>query len=199
MRELTVKDIEQIVKQQGTLLSIKENATVSEAANKMTNNHVGCLVVFDMQDKFVGIITERDIIAKMSAKTDSTIGSVLVRDIMTTEVVMVDGSATVAEAVRLMKEKGVRALIVDRRSEEDAYGIVTQRDVVYSVMAERKDPTKVKVHEVMTKPLVVVNPDLDAVYVARLMAQKGLSRAPVIYEQKLQGVVSVTDLITKAM
>jgi CBS domain-containing protein len=121
------------------------------------------------------------------------------RDIMTTEVVTVDGSAPVAEAVRLMKEKGVRALIVERRSEDDAYGIVTQRDIVYSVMAERKDPTKVKVHEVMTKPLVVVNPNLDAVYVARLMAQKGLSRAPVIYEQKLQGVVSVSDLITKAM
>jgi len=121
------------------------------------------------------------------------------RDIMTTEVVTVDGAATVAEAVRLMKEKGVRALIVERRSNDDAYGIVTQRDIIYSVMAERKDPTKVKIHEVMTKPLVVVNPDLDAVYVARLMAQKGLSRAPVIYEQKLQGVVSVTDLITKAM
>ena len=121
------------------------------------------------------------------------------RDIMTTEVVTVDGSATVAEAVRLMKEKGVRALIVERRSDDDAYGIVTQRDIVYSVMAERKDPTKVKVHEVMTKPLVVVTPDLDAVYVARLMAQKGLSRAPVIYEQKLQGVISVTDLVTKAM
>ena len=121
------------------------------------------------------------------------------RDIMTTEVVTVDGSAPVAEAVRLMKEKGVRALIVERRSDDDAYGIVTQRDIVYSVMAERKDPTKVKVHEVMTKPLVVVNPNLDAVYVARLMAQKGLSRAPVIYEQKLQGVVSVSDLIAKAM
>jgi CBS domain-containing protein len=121
------------------------------------------------------------------------------RDIMTTEVVTVAGSATVAEAVKLMKEKGVRALIVERRNEDDAYGIVTQRDIVYSVMAERKDPTKVKIHEVMTKPLVVVNPDLDVVYVARLMAQKGLSRAPVLYEQKLQGVISVTDLITKAM
>ncbi|MCJ7821911.1 MAG: CBS domain-containing protein [Armatimonadetes bacterium] len=121
------------------------------------------------------------------------------RDIMTTEVVTVDGSASVAEAVRLMKETGVRALIVERRSEDDAYGIVTQRDIVYSVMAERKDPAKVQVHEVMTKPLVVVNPGLDAVYVARLMAQKGLSRAPVLYEQKLQGVISVTDLITKAM
>ncbi len=121
------------------------------------------------------------------------------RDIMTTEVVTVEGSATVAEVVRLMKEKGVRALIVERRDEGDAYGIVTQRDVVYSVMAERKDPSKVKVHEIMTKPLVVVNPDLDVVYVARLMAQKGLSRAPVLYEQKLQGVISVTDIITKAM
>jgi len=121
------------------------------------------------------------------------------RDIMTAEVVTVDGSATVADAVSLMKEKGVRALIVERRNEDDAYGIVTQRDLVYSVMAERKDPTSVKVHEVMTKPLVVVNPDLDVVYVARLMAQKGLSRAPVLYEGKLQGVISVTDLITKAM
>jgi len=121
------------------------------------------------------------------------------RDIMTAEVVTVDGSATVADAVSLMKEKGVRALIVDRRNEDDAYGIVTQRDIVYSVLAERRDPTGVKVHEVMAKPLVVVNPDLDVVYVARLMAQKGLSRAPVLYEGKLQGVISVSDLITKAM
>ena len=119
------------------------------------------------------------------------------RDIMTAEVVTVDGSATVADAVSLMKEKGVRALIVDRRNEDD--GIVTQRDIVYSVLAERRDPTGVKVHEVMAKPLVVVNPDLDVVYVARLMAQKGLSRAPVLYEGKLQGVISVSDLITKAM
>ena len=66
------------------------------------------------------------------------------RDIMTTAVVTREGSATVAEAVGLMKEKGVRALIVERRSEEDAYGIVTQRDIVYSVMAERKDPAKVR-------------------------------------------------------
>jgi CBS domain-containing protein len=121
------------------------------------------------------------------------------RDIMTADVVTVDGSAPVSEAVWLMKEKGVRALIVERRSKEDAYGIVTQRDIVYSVMAERRDPADVKIHEIMTKPLVVVNPDLDAVYVARLMAQKGLSRAPVLFDEKLQGVISVTDLITKAM
>ena len=121
------------------------------------------------------------------------------RDIMAKEMVTVDGSATVAEAVKLMKEKGVRALIVDRRSEDDAYGIVTQRDIVYRVVAERRDPASVRVHEIMTKPLVVINPDLDVVYVARLMAQQKLSRAPVLFEQKLQGVVSVSDIIGKGM
>lgn len=121
------------------------------------------------------------------------------RDIMVTDVVMVDGSATVAEAVELMKAKQVRALIVDRRSEEDAYGMVTQRDVVYRVVAQGRDPRAVRVYEIMSKPLVVVNPDLDVKYVARLMAQRGLSRAPVLAEQKLQGVVSISDIVMKAM
>ena len=121
------------------------------------------------------------------------------RDIMTTDVVTVDGSATVAEAVKLMKDKKVRALIVDRRSEEDAYGIVTQRDVVYGVVAQGLDASEVKVSEIMSKPLVVVNPDLDVKYVARLMAHQGLSRAPVLFEQKLQGVVSISDIIEKSM
>lgn len=121
------------------------------------------------------------------------------RDIMVTDVVMVDGSATVAEAVELMKAKQVRALIVDRRSEDDAYGMVTQRDVAYRVVAEGRDPRAVRVYEIMSKPLVVVNPDLDVKYVARLMAQRGLSRAPVLAEQKLQGVVSISDIVMKAM
>lgn len=121
------------------------------------------------------------------------------RDIMTPNVVMIDGTATVAEAVKLMKEKGVRALIVDRRGDEDAYGMVTQRDIAYKVMAQGLDPNEVKVHEIHSKPLVVVNPDLDVKYVARLMANFKLSRAPVIFDKKVQGIVSVSDLINKAM
>lgn len=121
------------------------------------------------------------------------------KDIMSTDVVMVDGLATVAEAVKTMKDRGVRSLIVDRRSEDDAYGIVTQRDVVYQVMAKGLDPNQVKVHEIMSKPLVVVNPNLDVKYVARLMANMRLSRAPVIGEHRLMGIVSVSDLVNKAI
>ena len=121
------------------------------------------------------------------------------RDIMTTDVVTIDGNATVAEAVAKMKEKGVRALVVERREKDDAYGMITQRDIAYNVFAQGEDPASVKVHEIFSKPLVVVNPDLDVKYVARLMANFGLSRAPVIFEGKVQGIVSVSDIVTKAM
>ncbi|GBC96684.1 Hypoxic response protein 1 [bacterium HR16] len=121
------------------------------------------------------------------------------KDIMTTDVVTIQGTATVAEAVALMKQKGVRSLIVDRRSEEDAYGIVTQRDIVYKVVAKGLSPESVQVHEIMSKPLVVVNPNLDVKYVARLLANTGLSRAPVIGDHRLMGVVSLSDIVNKAM
>ncbi len=114
---------------------------------------------------------------------------------MTTDVVTIAGDATVAEAISKMNDEGVRCLIVELRSPDDAYGIITQRDVCYAVAAHSVDPESVQVHEIMSKPLVVVNKDLDIRYVARLMANQGLSRAPVIFDGKLQGIVSVSDII----
>jgi len=120
------------------------------------------------------------------------------KDIMTTEVVTIEPSATVAEAVALMKEKGLRALIVERTNEEDAYGIVTETDIVYKVVAQGLSPQSVLVREIMTKPCIVVNPDLSVENVARLFAMTGIRRAPVIRE-RLLGVISVTDIIPKAL
>ena len=117
------------------------------------------------------------------------------KDLMTTELVTIDGMASALEAAKLMKKKKVRALIVDRRDKDDAYGIITQRDVVYKTISKGVDPATVKVHEIMSKPLVVVNPDLDIRFVARLMANFDLSRAPVIAEGKIQGIVSVSDVM----
>ncbi len=117
-------------------------------------------------------------------------------DIMTQEVVTIRGSATVAQAVKLMKEKGLRALIVERRHDQDAYGIVTETDIVYNVTAFGKNPKQVRVYEIMTKPCIVVNPDLAVEYVARLFANTGIRRAPVI-QDKLLGIISVTDILAK--
>ncbi|MEB3179674.1 MAG: CP12 domain-containing protein [Nostocaceae cyanobacterium] len=118
-------------------------------------------------------------------------------DIMTRDVVTIRGSATVADAVKLMKEKRLRALIVDCRYEGDAYGMVTETDIVYKVAAYGKDPKTVRVYEVMTKPCIVVTPELGVEYVARLFANTGIRRAPVI-QGKLLGIISITDILTKS-
>jgi CBS domain-containing protein len=116
------------------------------------------------------------------------------QEIMTRDVITIRGSATVAEAVKLMKDKNLRALVVKRRHDEDAYGIVTETDIVYKVAAYGKDPKKVRVFEIMTKPCIVVNPHLGIEYVARLFANTGIRRAPVI-DGQLMGIISVTDII----
>ncbi|MDJ0596826.1 MAG: CBS domain-containing protein [Pleurocapsa sp. MO_226.B13] len=119
------------------------------------------------------------------------------RDIMTTDVVTISGSATVADAVKTMKDKSLRALIVDRRSDSDPYGIVTETDIVYKVAAFGHDPKQMRVYEIMTKPCVVVNPDLGVEYVARLFANTRIRRAPVI-SGKLLGIISISDILKKS-
>ena len=118
-------------------------------------------------------------------------------DIMTKEVVTIRGSATVAIAVQLMKEKKLRALVVERAHENDAYGIITETDIVYKVTAYGKDPKQVRVYEIMTKPCIVVDPKLSVEHVARLFANTSIRRAPVI-QGDLLGVISITDILTKS-
>jgi CBS domain-containing protein len=118
-------------------------------------------------------------------------------EIMTVDVATIRGSATVADAVKVMKDKGLRALIVERRHDRDSYGIITETDIVYKIAAFGKDPKKTRVYEIMTKPCIVVNPNLGVEYVARLFANTGIRRAPVI-KGDLLGIISVTDILKKS-
>jgi len=115
-------------------------------------------------------------------------------DVMTKEVVTISGSATVADAVRLMRERKVSSLLVERRSQEDAWGIVTRKDVVNKVVDPGKDPAEVQVHEIMTKPLIMVSPGLALKYCARLFHATGIRRAPVFDGKEIIGILSNTDI-----
>ncbi|MGD1908213.1 MAG: CBS domain-containing protein [Leptolyngbyaceae cyanobacterium] len=117
--------------------------------------------------------------------------------IMTRDVVTIKGSDTVAEAVEKMKVRGLRALVVEPRTETDPYGMVTETDIVYKVAAFGHDPKQMRVYEIMTKPCVVVNPELGVEYVARLFSQTRIRRAPVI-KGGLLGVISISDILKKS-
>lgn len=94
-----------------------------------------------------------------------------------------------------MQVKKIRSLVVEP-GEDGAYGIVTETDIIYKVASKEVDPETVMVYQIMTKPCIVVNPDLDLKNVARLFTETGIVRAPVI-QKDLLGVISITDLIMK--
>ena len=116
---------------------------------------------------------------------------------MTRDVVAIRGSATLADAVAKMKKKGLRALVVEPRNDTDPYGMVTETDIVYKVAAFGHDPKQMRVYEIMTKPCIIVNPDLGVEYVARLFAQTRIRRAPVI-QGGLLGIISISDILRKS-
>ena len=122
-----------------------------------------------------------------------------VRDVMKTNFDMVDGRITVAEALETMKHVETKTLIVDKRNDDDEYGMVLISDIAKRVLGEDRSPARVNVYEVMTKPLLPINPEMDIRYCARFLDRFGLSRAPVIEHGKVIGIISFTDLVLKGL
>lgn len=122
-----------------------------------------------------------------------------VRDVMKSEVDVVDGMVTVTEALKSMKYPDTRTLIVDKRHEDDEYGVVMFRDMAKKVLARDHSPDRVNIYEIMSKPVLSVHPDMDIRYCTRLFDRFGLSRAPVLEHNKIIGLVSYTDIVLKGL
>lgn len=122
-----------------------------------------------------------------------------VRDVMKKEYDLVDGIETVQDALKKMQHIETKCLIVNKRHENDEYGIVMISDIAKLVLAKDKAPDRINVYEIMSKPVISVDPDMDIRYCARLFERFGLSRAPVIEESKVIGIVSFTDMVLRGM
>ncbi len=117
------------------------------------------------------------------------------KDLMTSDFDFISGDATVREALELMNQTRVHCLIVLPRDEYDGHGIITDRDIVYKVIATGGSLDRAYVHQVMTKPMFFVEPLHDLRAVARLLRAHKLTRAPVVEVGKIIGIVSITDII----
>ncbi|MDE1337053.1 CBS domain-containing protein [Vibrio aestuarianus] len=122
-----------------------------------------------------------------------------VRDVMANTYVIVDGLTTVHEGIHLAKQNQVKALIVDKRHEDDEYGIVLMNDIAKKVLAQNRATQRVNIYEIMTKPALSVSPDMNVKYCARLFERFGISRAPVIENGKVVGMVSYNNIVINGM
>ena len=122
-----------------------------------------------------------------------------VRDVMKTNFDLVDGRITVMEALKRMKHIDTKSLIVDKRHEDDEYGMLLISDVAKQVLAMDRSPERINVYEIRSKPVLSVDPGMDIRYCARYFDRFGLTRAPVVDHGRVVGVVSYTDLVMKGM
>ncbi|MDH4230211.1 MAG: CBS domain-containing protein [Nitrospirota bacterium] len=118
-----------------------------------------------------------------------------VRDIMIRNVITVDGMATVRDALTLMRARRVKSLVVNRRNNDDAWGIVTLYDIVNKVVTVGRPLDMTNVFDIMCKPLITVSPGLQVKYAARLMSQFDVKRAVVLDDGELAGIISMQDIV----
>ncbi|MBD3670481.1 MAG: CBS domain-containing protein [Gammaproteobacteria bacterium] len=122
-----------------------------------------------------------------------------VRDVMKPDFDTVDGMETVQDALQKMKYVETKCLIVEKRHDDDEYGIVMISDIAKLVLARDRAPDRINVYEIMSKPVIPVDPYMDIRYCARLFERFGLSRAPVVEAGRVIGIVSFTDMVLRGM
>jgi len=121
------------------------------------------------------------------------------REVMREKYLELDGMATVEEALNAMKAEQADVVIVKKRHENDAFGIVLLSDIAKKVLAKDRPSQRINVYEIMSKPVIQVDPDMDVRYCARLFDRFGLSSAPVIENGQVLGIVSYNELVFQGL
>lgn len=115
-----------------------------------------------------------------------------VEDVMVKEVMTIDENSTVKEAAEVMNKFEIGCLIAVRKGK--AMGIITERDLLERIVAKAKDANKTKVKDVMSSPLIVVEPDMGLEEAVKLMFQMKIKKLPVVDGKRLVGLVTLTDI-----
>ncbi|NNF77935.1 MAG: CBS domain-containing protein [Rhizobiales bacterium] len=120
---------------------------------------------------------------------------VRVSDVMRTTLHMVSGLASVYDAMKEMNRLEVSSLIIERRDEHDEFGVITVHDIASKVVAVNGATERTSVYEVMTKPALTLDSEMNAKYAIRLLSRFSLTRALVIQGKELLGIVTLRDLV----
>lgn len=122
-----------------------------------------------------------------------------VRNVMRSDVTMVNGRIDVLEALKIMKRVQATCLIIKKRHEKDEFGMLLFSDIAKQVIARDRAPERVNVYEIMSKPVISVHPEMDIRYCARLFENFGISQAAVIENGEVIGLVSYYLLVLEGL
>ncbi|CAA6801698.1 MAG: Unknown protein [uncultured Sulfurovum sp.] len=121
----------------------------------------------------------------------------LVENVMTPAagLIKISPMSTVRDALKLMKENKVRSVIVEKNGEHGAYGLVTFKNILQSIVAEDGDIDLLNVYDVANMPAFSVSGKLDIQYAAKLMINSSIKRLLVIDNNELLGILTMSDIV----
>lgn len=122
-----------------------------------------------------------------------------VHEFMTTKIEFIDADGSVYEVIEKMVDKRIRSLLVKLSKNNNDYGVITARDVVFKVMAKSIDPKNIKAREIASNPIVCIDQDMDFNEAATLMKKANISRLIVCDAKKIVGVLAMMDVMSAAL
>ena len=120
---------------------------------------------------------------------------VTVREVMSQRYVRVSGTDTLAEAFLHMREADAQCMIVERRDESDEYGLVLHTDIARKVIGPDRSPERVRIYEIMSKPVLSVQPGMNIRYASRLFERFRIRVAPVVEAGEVIGIVTDLEIV----
>jgi len=121
----------------------------------------------------------------------------LVKDIMidANKIVSVSPMMPIREALNIMRDKKVKSLVVNKLKPHDAYGILTYKNILQSIVANDGDIDLLRVYDVYSKPAFQISEQLDVKYAAQIMVKSSVKRLLVIDNNELEGILTMTDIL----
>jgi len=121
----------------------------------------------------------------------------LVRDWMSSPVVVIDPDSSVSYALTLMRRRKIHSVVVDVSDKNPAYGIVTTTDIRDKIVAADRNPAEITVREIMSGPIITAKPDWTLKECSRVMGEHRIHHLPVADDNgALVGLISATDIFT---
>ncbi|MHC4412934.1 MAG: CBS domain-containing protein, partial [Planctomycetota bacterium] len=168
--------------------SIPPNFSILEASRIAIDKHIKRLPILKRDGQLVGIVTQTDMIRSLTSYGMWW----NVSDIMNSDVAVIDHKATVADAAKIMTNRNISCIVVLQANQ--IAGIFTERDLVKKVTAQRKDPTRTKIEDVMSSPAINVPSDCSVFSANRIMDKMNIRRLLCMDDKRLCGIVTQTDI-----
>ena len=172
-------------------ITIPPNASILDARDILIRHRIGRLVV-EFDKKPVGIVTEKDVSRSISIFSGKPIAKILIRDIMSKDIVSLQPEASIYDCAKLMQKHGISSIII-KNSKGKLVGVVTKTDLVSAFLIQ--STARLPISKIMTKNVITVSPDDSIFEVESTLLNNQIHRVVVAKNKTPVGIITYRDFV----